>query len=195
MRAESIRKRLLPGKDSGNEKPWTVCLVQPSQLPFLFIKGGLSPLPSGDLYVAHHVCRPWIAVLCWFQINSSLLEKYVAVYLLEVMCTHTCIHTHTYAYAYTYIPIQYTHIHVMHTPQMHPLCTKVPTHTFQKFSRHKMFSKHKRQVCPLYTEAWEITWLDDWRQGQFSTWTQAPSPLPPHLFSAYLITSNIGHQF
>lgn len=111
------------------------------------------------------------------------------------MYMDTKTHIHTNAYAYTYIPIQYTHIHVMHTPQMHPLCTKVPTHTFQKFSRHKMFSKHKRQVCPLYTEAWEITWLDDWRQGQFSTWTQAPSPLPPHLFSAYLITSNIGHQF
>lgn len=121
MRAESIRKRLLPGKDSGNEKPWTVCLVQPSQLPFPFIKGGLSPLPSGDLYVAHHVCRPWIAVLCWFQINSSLLEKYVAVYLLEVMCTHTCIHTHTYAYAYTYTNI-HTHTYKLRCSYLHSFC-------------------------------------------------------------------------
>ena len=84
MRAESIRKRLLPGEDSGNEKPWRVCLLQSSQLPFPFIKGGLSPLLSGDLHVAHHVCRPWIAILCWSQINSSLLKKYMAVNLFQV---------------------------------------------------------------------------------------------------------------
>ena len=62
-RAQQEEERLLlfPGKHSANEKPWTVCLLQPSQLPFALHKSILLPLLCGDLQVAHHGCRPRIA--------------------------------------------------------------------------------------------------------------------------------------
>ena len=42
------------------------------------------PCHKGDLHIPHNGCRPWIAILCWSQINSSLPKKYVAVYLFQV---------------------------------------------------------------------------------------------------------------
>ena len=42
------------------------------------------PCHEGDLHIPHNGCRPWIAILCWSQINSSLLKKYVADYLFQV---------------------------------------------------------------------------------------------------------------
>ena len=44
----------------------------------------LFPFLCGDLQVTLHGCRPQRTVLCWSQTNSSLLEKYPAVYLFEV---------------------------------------------------------------------------------------------------------------
>ena len=37
----------------------------------------------GNWHVAHHSCRPQTAILCWFQANSFLLEKLLAVYLSQ----------------------------------------------------------------------------------------------------------------
>ena len=38
--------------------------------------------------VAHHSsCRPQIANLCWSQMNLSLLEKYLAVYIFQISNT------------------------------------------------------------------------------------------------------------
>ena len=55
-RAQQEEERLLffLGKDSANEKPWTLCLLQPSQLPFPLYKTLLLPLPFRDLHVALH---------------------------------------------------------------------------------------------------------------------------------------------
>ena len=57
-------RHCFPGKDSANEKPWTLCLLQPSQLPFPLFKGILLPLLCQDLYLSCHGCRPQIAILC-----------------------------------------------------------------------------------------------------------------------------------
>ena len=83
---------------------------------------------------------------------------------------HTCAHTHKHGRAHRYMDTN-THTHKRIGIHTHAACTCTcdahPTdapsahkgaHTqVQKFSRHKMFSKHKRQVCPLHIEAWEIT--------------------------------------
>ena len=76
-------KRLLffPGKDSANEKPWTLCSLQPSQLLFQSCKNILLSLPRRDLHVTCCGFRPQPGMLCWSWINSSLLEKYLEVYL------------------------------------------------------------------------------------------------------------------
>ena len=47
-----------------NKKPWKLCLIQPLQLPFPLNKSIFLPLPSWDLHVAGHDCRPHIAILC-----------------------------------------------------------------------------------------------------------------------------------
>ena len=44
----------------------------------------LLPLPFGDLHVFHCGFRSQTALLCWSQINPSLLKKYLAVYLFQV---------------------------------------------------------------------------------------------------------------
>ena len=46
---------------------------------FSLYKRVLLPLPCWDLHVACQSCRSQIAILCWSQINSSLLERYPAV--------------------------------------------------------------------------------------------------------------------
>lgn len=58
-----------PGKDSANEKPCTLCLLQPSQLPFTLYKSILIPLlcrgfahHGSFAHVAHHGYRPQIAI-------------------------------------------------------------------------------------------------------------------------------------
>ena len=43
---------------------------------FLLHKSIFLPLTCRDLHRVHHGFRPQIAILCWSQINSSLLEKY-----------------------------------------------------------------------------------------------------------------------
>ena len=78
------RRLFFPGKDSANEKPWNLCLLQPSQLPFPPYESGLLPFPCRDLRVAFRCCRPRIAILCWSQLKPSLLEKYLMVYLFRV---------------------------------------------------------------------------------------------------------------
>ena len=35
----------------------------------------------GYMHMAHHDCRAWISILCWFWINPYLLKKYLAVSL------------------------------------------------------------------------------------------------------------------
>ena len=72
--AQQEEERLLsfPGKDTGNEKPWT--LKEPSELIPLY-KSTLQPWHFGDLHFALHKCRPQTAILWWFWICSSLLEK------------------------------------------------------------------------------------------------------------------------
>ena len=67
-RAQQEEERLLffPGKDLANEMPWTLCLLQPSQLPFPLYKNGLLPLTCKDLHMAFHGCKPQIAILYWF---------------------------------------------------------------------------------------------------------------------------------
>ena len=65
------------------------------------------------------------------------------------MYMDTKTHIHTNAYAYTYIPMQYTHIHVLHTPQMHPLRTKVHTHIrFRNSQGTRCFLNTKDRFVP-----------------------------------------------
>ena len=72
-RLSSFLGRTQPMKSHG------LCLPRPCQPPFLLYKSALLPLR-----VAPHGCRPQIAILCWSQINPSLLEKYLAVCLFQV---------------------------------------------------------------------------------------------------------------
>ena len=75
------------GMDSGNEKPWTVCLLKLSQLSFPPYKSFLLPLPCEALHVDGCGCRPQILKFsAWAPINPSLLEKYLAVYLFQATC-------------------------------------------------------------------------------------------------------------
>ena len=57
----------------------------PPNLLFPSIKGFSFPCCGADLHVARHGCRPRISILCWSQINPSLLEKYLAVCLFLVI--------------------------------------------------------------------------------------------------------------
>ena len=43
-----------------------------------------SSLLCRDLHMAHHGCRPQTAILSWFPINPSLLEKHLVVCLFSV---------------------------------------------------------------------------------------------------------------
>ena len=45
-----------------------LCLLQPSQLPFVLCKRVLLPVPLGACTWLHGG-RPWTAILCWSQIN------------------------------------------------------------------------------------------------------------------------------
>ena len=53
-------------------KPWTLCLLYPSQISFPLHKNVLLPLQCGDLYMTNHGCRPWTAVLCLSQRNLPM---------------------------------------------------------------------------------------------------------------------------
>lgn len=53
------------------------------QLPFLPYESILLPFLCRVFYRAPHGCRPQIAILCWSQIYSSLLGKYLADYLFR----------------------------------------------------------------------------------------------------------------
>ena len=77
-------RALLSFQHSANKKPWAACLLQPSQLPFPFYERVLLPPLCEDLYVAHNGCRPQIAILCWSQINSFLLEKFKKIFMKTV---------------------------------------------------------------------------------------------------------------
>ena len=60
------------GNNSANEKAWIICLLQPSTLPFPLFKRVILIFPWSwrDSQVAHHDCRPQIAILSWSNINS-----------------------------------------------------------------------------------------------------------------------------
>ena len=60
-----------------------LCLLTASSLSSLWRRP--SSLLCGDLHMAHHGCRPQIAILSWSQINQSLLEKYLVVRLFSVV--------------------------------------------------------------------------------------------------------------
>ena len=59
------------------------------------IKSILLPWPCGDLQVAHHVFRSQIAVLCWSQINPSLLEEFLTVCLFQSTIWNNCLQPRT----------------------------------------------------------------------------------------------------
>ena len=71
--------------NSANETLWRFELpvsskahfVYSSPLNFLFPlwKSFSSPSCSSGVHMACHNFRPWIAILCWFQINPFLLEE------------------------------------------------------------------------------------------------------------------------
>ena len=69
---------------SENEKPLSFCLVYPLNFLFLSIKSVPIPLMWRDLHIACHGRRSWLVIFCWFWINSSLLEAYLAIYLPKV---------------------------------------------------------------------------------------------------------------
>ena len=48
----------------------------------------LLPLPLEDLHVACHSYRFQIEILCWSQINPSLQEKHLAVYVFQIRGSH-----------------------------------------------------------------------------------------------------------
>ena len=58
------KKDSFPGKDSANEKSWTLCLLAPSQLRFPLHRSILLPLLCRDLGVARCSCRLQIAIFC-----------------------------------------------------------------------------------------------------------------------------------
>ena len=61
-------------------------------LPFFFplYKSILLPFLCGDLYVSHHGCWSYITILYWSQINPSLLENYLAIYLFHANVLKAC---------------------------------------------------------------------------------------------------------
>ena len=73
------KQTLLSGQGFSQRKVMNSLFPEPSQLPFLLHESMLLPLLSGNLHMAHHGCRPWIAILCWPQINPPFLEKYLTV--------------------------------------------------------------------------------------------------------------------
>ena len=47
------------------------------------------PLLLGDLHAAHHGCRPWIAILCWSQINLIFAGEITGyLFKAEILVTH-----------------------------------------------------------------------------------------------------------
>ena len=54
----------------------------PPSLPLY--KSALHSLHFGALHLTNAGLKPWTAILCWTQINSSLLEKYLTVSLFQV---------------------------------------------------------------------------------------------------------------
>ena len=66
--AESNKKKTdsFPGKDSANEKHWTLLFFAASHLHSPLYKTALFPLLSGNLQVVHHDNRTQTVILCWF---------------------------------------------------------------------------------------------------------------------------------
>lgn len=73
------KTRLLSWQDSNNEKPWTLCFLQFSHLPFPSVEAFSFSCYAGDLPRAHNGCRSQNSVLSQSWINSSSPEKYLAV--------------------------------------------------------------------------------------------------------------------
>ena len=82
-RAQQEKERILffPGKDSANEKPWTLCFLQPSQLPFSpSIKVFSFPCPEGICMQFIMIADPKLQLsahskeihLCWRNIWQSV---------------------------------------------------------------------------------------------------------------------------
>ena len=76
--SSSFLARTQPMKNHG------LRFLKPSQLPLPPYKSVLRPLPCRGLHISRHGCRLQTVILCWSQINSHLLEKYLAVYLFQV---------------------------------------------------------------------------------------------------------------
>ena len=73
-----------------------LCLHSPPDFWLsISIKSIHLPLPCGDLQVAHHVFRSQIAVLCWSQINTSLLEEFLTVCLFQSTIWNNCLQPRT----------------------------------------------------------------------------------------------------
>lgn len=93
-RAQQRAERLfIPGKNSASEN--SIVSLFPTALPTFLtpsIKVLSLPCCLGSLHVAHHSCRPCIAILCWSWKNPSLLEEYLAVSLSRVNSPLPCTH-------------------------------------------------------------------------------------------------------
>ena len=73
------RRLFFPRENSGKEKPWTLCLLQPSQLPFLSIKASLFLAmrePARGLpWLWNPNCNSLLIPnkhLCWRNISHSI---------------------------------------------------------------------------------------------------------------------------
>lgn len=99
---EEDRLPLSPSENSANERlsqvsKWKATIPQTQFLQWMFvyyrpqnslfpsIKRVLLSIFVGELHLGHHSCRPQISILwCWSQVNSFLLQKYLAVCLFKV---------------------------------------------------------------------------------------------------------------
>ena len=90
MSAEPYRKKedasSFPArKDPANENWGALCLPQPPNFRFpSFIKRVLLLLLRGDFAAALRGCRPWVAFVCWPQINPSSTAGLLALCLSQV---------------------------------------------------------------------------------------------------------------
>ena len=79
-RAQQEERPFFKGKDSAKEKPWILCLLQPSQLPFPLYKSMFLPCYA-------RTCT-WVIMVAdsdlQFFAAPSLPEKYLAVYLFQI---------------------------------------------------------------------------------------------------------------
>lgn len=82
--------RLFPGKNSANEKPWILCLLESSQLSFYLCKRIILPFHV-RISMFPHLVRKVSSFLQTPNCNSLpilnkliLAEKYLAVYLFQV---------------------------------------------------------------------------------------------------------------